>query len=499
VRLLLAARLSQDRAGQTGLDTQDTDARAWAERNGHEVITTAADKISGRTSPFDRPNLGPWLTEPHLITQFDGIVVSKLDRLSRGRDWGIRAWAEEHHKKLIVVSPELSWPPEPGDTATTVVWDVLANIASAEWENTSVRYARMQAHLRDMKSFVGRPPFGFRIVGEAKSKALEIDAVQAAAIAEVVAMYLAGMSLRQLCAYLDAQGTPTRRGGAWVPKTLSDVLRNPVLAGRRTDDQGRTILRVPPILDVDTWRKLQAEMDRRATKKGAVRAGTPLLSGVAVCHDCGGPMYRLRAQNTRKDGTKQFNVYYRCWGTDTQPSTCKNMYPLDELDAWAEMRMAKMKLPRYEIVVTPGHGHEEEIYEVERDLRELDLDAPDYDERHAALRAERARLRALPAVADKVERRKTGDTIGQYWATLQTESDKRAFLRKHGVVIRVRRGMTREEDHVVLEVHGDRATPESAMPATTRIPTTGSASTCSPEASRPWRNSSSSVPTTCEG
>ena len=77
MRLLLAARLSQDRAGQTGLDTQDTDARAWAERNGHDVIATAADKISGRTSPFDRPNLGPWLTEPHLVTQYDGIVVSE--------------------------------------------------------------------------------------------------------------------------------------------------------------------------------------------------------------------------------------------------------------------------------------------------------------------------------------------------------------------------------------------------------------------------------------
>src|SRR5689334_3000808 len=113
MRLLLAARLSKDRAGQTGLDSQDTDARAWAERNGHEVIATAADKISGRTSPFDRPNLGAWLTDPALRVKYDGIVVSKLDRLSRGRDWGIRSWAEEHNKKLIVVSPELCWPPEP--------------------------------------------------------------------------------------------------------------------------------------------------------------------------------------------------------------------------------------------------------------------------------------------------------------------------------------------------------------------------------------------------
>jgi site-specific DNA recombinase len=452
VRLLLAARLSQDRVGQTGLDIQDTDARAWGERNGHEVIATAADKISGRTSPFARPKLGPWLTQPHLITQYDGIVVSKLDRLSRGGDWGIRAWAEENHKKLIVVNPELSWPPDKGDAVTPLIWENLVNIAFAEWENTSLRYRRMQEHLRGTKSFVGRPPFGYRVVGEVKSKALEIDPVQAAAITEVVAMYLAGKSLRQLCTYLDAQGIPTRRGGAWVPKTLSDVLRNPVLSGRRADGNGRTILRVPPILDVDTWRKLQAEMDRKATKKGAARTGSPMLGGIAVCHTCGGPMYKLRAQNVRKDGSKQFNVYYRCWGTDTNPSTCKNMYPLDELDAWVENRMARIMSPRYEIVVTPGHGHEDEIYEIERDLRELDLDSPDYDERHAALRAERARLRALPATVDKVERRKTGDTIGQYWAALQTDEGKRAFLVKLGVVVGVRRGMTREEDRVFLEL-----------------------------------------------
>ena len=225
-----------------------------------------------------------------------------------------------------------------------------------------------------------------------------------------------------------------------------------MLSGRRVDGNGRTILRVPPILDVDTWRKLQAELDRKATKKGAVRAGSAMLVGVAVCQTCGGPMYKLRTQNVRKDGTKQFNFYYRCWGTETNPSTCKNMFPLDELDAWTEARMARIKFPRYEIVVTPGHGHEDKIYEVERDLRELDLDAPDYDERHAELRTERARLRALPSTADKVERRKTGDSIGQYWETLQTEADKRAFLLKLDVKVYVRRGATRDEDHVFLEL-----------------------------------------------
>ena len=72
---------------------------------------------------FDRSNPGPWLSKLHLVTQYDGIVVSKLDRLSRGRGWGIRAWAVENRKKLIVVNPELSWPPGKGDAVTPLAGD----------------------------------------------------------------------------------------------------------------------------------------------------------------------------------------------------------------------------------------------------------------------------------------------------------------------------------------------------------------------------------------
>ena len=112
--------------------------------------------------------------------------------MSRGRDWGIREWAEENRKKLIVVSPELSWPPEKGDSTTPIIWDNLVNIASAEWENTSMRYQRMQAHLRGLGRSSAAPRSATGSLGEAKSKALAIDPVQAAAVTEVVAMYLAG-------------------------------------------------------------------------------------------------------------------------------------------------------------------------------------------------------------------------------------------------------------------------------------------------------------------
>jgi hypothetical protein len=193
---------------------------------------------------------------------------------------------------------------------------------------------------------------------------------------------------------------------------------------------------------------------------------TALLTGIAVCAVCGGPMYRIRCGRKRVDGSLADYWYYRCAGTAGRAaSKCRNMYPLEKLEARVERYMTTTlsRWPRYTTVTIPGHGHEEEVYEVERDLRELDFDDPGFTAKQAALLAERARLRALPSIPATSERRKTGDTIGQHWATLKTDADKRAFLLELGMVIRVRRGRSRDKadpfsedipDSVTFEVFG---------------------------------------------
>ncbi|HSZ43996.1 MAG TPA: recombinase family protein [Streptosporangiaceae bacterium] len=452
MRLLLAARLSQDHSGQTGLDTQDADARAWAERNGHEVIGTAADKISGRVSPFDRPNLGPWLSDPMRMRLYDGLILSKIDRLSRGRDWNIRAWAEQHGKKILVVQPELCWPPAAGDTATPIVWDVLVNISSAEWENTSTRYRRMQQHLRSSGALVGRPPFGYRITGEANAKTLEPDPDQAAAVQAVAAMYLSGQPLRELCTWLDEQGIRPRTIDHWTRSSLGKLFRNETLTGRRKDASGRTLLRVAPILDRETWEQLQAELDRKARRRGGPPRDTALLTGIVVCHRCSGPMYR---QVHKKEENRSY-PYYRCFGPSGTGTKCRNMWPLPELEARLDKYMVTTlaRWPRYETVVIRGHDHAAEIAEVETDLRELDFDDPEFAANQQALLAERNRLRGLGTTPDVVRRERAGDTIGGHWQTLTTDADRRAFLLRLGMTIRAARAKTRADDVVLFEIFG---------------------------------------------
>src|SRR5258708_2242523 len=86
VRVIIAARLSQERGKtQTGIDSQDEDAREWAEEKGHEVVETVRDKQSGTLAMWQRPNLRPWVTQPDLMARYDGIVAAKQDRLSRAK------------------------------------------------------------------------------------------------------------------------------------------------------------------------------------------------------------------------------------------------------------------------------------------------------------------------------------------------------------------------------------------------------------------------------
>lgn len=447
MRLLLAARLSQAKEAQTGIDTQDQDAREWAEREGHEIVGVAADKISGAISPFRRKALGPWLNDPTQRAQYDGIVASKVDRYTRRQDWDMRQWAEKYGKKLIIVNPHLSWPPQEGDTATRIVWDALVDIAIAEYEATSMRYKRMTRYLREQGYVTGKRTYGFRIVTVPDGrdhKTLEVYPDEARFVRAAVDKYLAGMSLADVCVWLDAEGSlsPWSQGDGrepkpWTTPALNDLFRNESLIGRRVDDAGKTILRHEPLLRLDDgapdlakWNKLQATLSARSKQRGPT-GKTAMLTGIVFCVHCGGPMYRLKSVTRRSGKPEYVKFYYRCNGKGAQKSTCRNMVPLDELDdavAWHMTEGPASGKPTIKVVTILGHNHEDEIAEIERDIRELDHDDPAWLDKATVLRERRGVIKALPAVPDRTEKVKTGRTVAQYWATLTTDATRRAFL-----------------------------------------------------------------------
>ena len=169
-RALIAARLSRGGGSEESrIERDDEAASAWAARAGFEVIATSEDRsVSGGVSPFKRPGLGPWLTEPERLAQYDVLVASSVDRLGRSAAdlFRLREWAESNGKSIQVLSPSLTWPPARDDIAGPIVWAVPARVAEPELRIITKRHADARAVVRQNGAFAGKPPWGFEPVGE---------------------------------------------------------------------------------------------------------------------------------------------------------------------------------------------------------------------------------------------------------------------------------------------------------------------------------------------
>jgi site-specific DNA recombinase len=446
-RVLVAARLSRiSEPGQPSrIERDDEAAQKWAAgQDGVEVVATSVDAgISGATSPWKRPGLGKWLTDPALIVQYDEIVASSLDRLSRSaRDLAdLRIWAEDHDKRLRILSPALVWPGEPGDFSSSIVWAVLGELAKIERQTTSKRYSDLQNHLKEKGSLAGRPPWGFIVVGDRYNKTLAPDPAKVKYLRGMVKRALRGDTYSSIARWLELEGVETVQGKKWVQNTVSGILHSPSLKGRRLDAQGKVELKHEGIMSSAEWNELQAALDTRPNRRGKITAETALLTGIIFCEGCGSPMYRHRGATKRKDGTKPAPwVAYRCNETNHAPSQCRNNVVLADIEEWLDLWFTGFgpfaKTEIVEQVVIPGDEHVAEIAELEAEIKELDFDSSDYDKRLKDLLAERARLKALPAEPGKVIEHPTGITVGNVWQGLDDQA-KRNYLMSAGVKVRV--------------------------------------------------------------
>jgi site-specific DNA recombinase len=412
-------------SAQTGIDTQDEDATRWAKAQGHNVVAVVADRISGTVAPFDRKNLGPWLNEPARMAEYQAIIFANMTRYGRARDWRWREWAEEHGKILMLVMPELRWPPaDPTDTFTPQYWDTLINQSIAEWIARSKGYKRMQATLRENNRLVGRPNHGYRAIKHGNHKILVKDPVFAPLLKEAAMVHYVkeGWSLAGIAEWLAEEGAFGIGGKPFTGNGIGSIFRNPALYGRRMRDNGAVDLRIDePILTRDEWLKLQAIMDKKASRKGVAPKATARLTSVIHCPRCGGPMYRICSQRAPR-GT----VYYHCRGA--KGKTCRNAVPMEKVHTVVDDAIEAIGYyPHSETIFIPGDSHASEIADIEEQIRDLDLDAEDYMDRLGTLRAARKALKDTPTDSGRHEKRETGMTIKEFWGS-QDDAGKRDYL-----------------------------------------------------------------------
>jgi hypothetical protein len=445
--VIIAARLSKKVGGraQGSIESQDEDAREWAESEGHHVVATVADVASGTKAMRQRKHLGPWVTQPDLMAKYQAIVAAKQDRLSRAdwRDEGdLRRWAEDNGKVLIIVERNLRWPPREGASRDEDIarWNRGAEDAHHEWNVTSRRYRRMIRQRTANNELAGKPIYGFRSTGigcgetpcscwqhgKDDHKTLTAYEPEAAVVREAVTRYLAGESLRDVCDDLNARGIPSptyrgKPGKCWYPTTLGELLRNPSIAGRRMNAEGKTILRYEGIATWKEHEQLTARLDSRANRKGISPQNSYLLTGI-IYDETGSPMWGLRYRGRAYS-------YYRSQETG-------RMVRADFADAKVDdlMTRAYGDEPHEVARVRPASNHSETIARLRQDRAELDDLADNYETRHAELTAEIRRLVADDRDNPKqpgIEWVDSGETTAQHWRTIGTAA-RRDWLREHG-------------------------------------------------------------------
>ena len=411
--------------------------------NGREVVATSEDRnVSGAKAPWDRPGLGPWLTDPSRMALYDEIVASAIDRLGRSaRDLiNLREWAENNHKTLRVLAPVLVWPAPAGDLSAGIVWDLLGRLAEIERAQVISRSEAARSTIVENGGAIGKVPWGFEVVGSKYSKTIRPVPALVPVLREMIKRAGRGDSLRSIARYLSGEGIPTRTLSArgWSQVSVKNVLESECLKGRYQHGTHRMEVS-PALLTSGEYTTLQGAIHKGS--KGPTNADDVMIGPETIrCGHCDGAMYRIRSTTTRKDGGKNTIRYYRCKGTEQAPSTCRNQVRADVVEDWATAWFtdfgpwATVEVTRRTLVA--GDDHTAEIDDLADEIRALDPMAVDFLDLATALRAEIADLQALPVTPPQIVEQATGETVGARWSRLSA-ADRRAYLVASGVRLTV--------------------------------------------------------------
>lgn len=330
---------------------------------------------AGSTSPFDRPQLGDWLT--NRLGEFDVLVVYRMDRIVRRLlDLAdLIRWGQEHSVALVSATESFLDLTAPfGDIIALLV----AKVAEMELAAISERNASAARYnIKAGKYRGGIPPWGYLPQqDDTGTWRLVQDAEQVQVITEVAQRVLDGEPLRAVAHDLTARGvlTPKDRfaqsqsrevnGYAWHSSPLKRSLTSPTLLGYvvtrepSTDAQGRVqrdsrgkkqygpdtivraddgapVVRATPILTRDVFDRLGVELADRENRKEPTQRSTGLLLQVVYCGVCGRPAYRLKGGTGRKPR-------YRCASAQHKQACANKSIPLEYADDVVEGTLLRM-------------------------------------------------------------------------------------------------------------------------------------------------------------
>jgi len=277
-----------------------------------------------------------------------------------------------------------------GDLATAdgrMIARMLAAVDTAEAERIAERIARaIKARSELGTNFPARRPFGWGrsdIPWKAQTteERASLNTDEAGLLEEAINDLMEGRAtIRSIADRWQADGVATITGSPWHPTVLRQMLRNPRLAGYSVyrgevvTDEEDVIVRGQwePLLDVDTYDRLQAVLDGRGGRKGAgSRPGARryLCSGLVRCGSCRARMTGvwIEERNTHRYLCGVGNV-----STDDRHVVTATGAGVDEVVTKAVL--ARYATVKTEDAVAPEFEGDARLAEVRKMLAELEAE-----------------------------------------------------------------------------------------------------------------------------
>jgi DNA invertase Pin-like site-specific DNA recombinase len=219
-------RVSTDKQAEDGygLDVQRTDVAAYAKAHGHKVTAIYLDEGVSGSNGLDGREALPEALLALKAGQGKGLLVPKLDRLSRDmllQEQLLREVWAMGREVLSCLGSEQSLRDDPDDPGRRMLRQILGAVNEYERSMIVLRLRKGRAAKAAHGGYAyGAPPLGQRV----EDRELVPDPAEQAAVARMAELRSAGKSLREIITVLNAEGYRTKRGGQWHPSTVARVL-----------------------------------------------------------------------------------------------------------------------------------------------------------------------------------------------------------------------------------------------------------------------------------
>ena len=332
-KVAIYCRVSTTEQAEEGysIDEQNIKIREYCEREGHEIYNLYEDRgISGKNIT-NRPGIKQLLQDA-TENKFDLVIVWKLNRISR-KLLDILNIVELLNKHNIAFR-SLTENFETETPSGKLQLNIMGAIGEFERE-TIAENVKMGLLARAKEGrWNGGVVLGYDLVElnnegkKRKNTVLKINEKEANTVRRIFELYSQGHGYKAVVNRVNKEGHKTKRNGEFAVSTVKEILQNPVYIGkirynvrqdwskkRRNNINPNPILSDgihEPIIDVETWNKVQVILKERSKKHNKVYDCEFPLTGILKCPVCGAGMTINRSTAKRKDGTRRINEYYSC-------------------------------------------------------------------------------------------------------------------------------------------------------------------------------------------